>query len=140
MPSFPALIFFACLALLAVYAVCMVAKDLAILFLEAIGHLPGHAVYGAARSGKWPALERNWLKVHPHCAACGGTQDVSVHHKKPFHLHPDLELDPGNLITLCERHNCHLMIGHSGDWHAFNPHVEEDARILRRRIEQRRYE
>ena len=108
--------------------------------LAPVGHLPALPVYGTARSGKWPALEKNWLKVHPHCAACGTLDDVSVHHKRPFHLDPQLELDPMNLITLCEKHQCHLMVGHSGDWHAYNPHVEEDARSLARRIKQRQYE
>ena len=140
MPSPLAFLFAACLGLLAVYAVCMVAKDLAVLFLRAVGHLPALPVYGAARSGRWPALERKWLGLHPTCAACGNSEQCSVHHKRPFHLHPDLELDPANLITLCERHCCHLMVGHCGDWHAYNPHVEEDSKVLRRRVEQRRYE
>jgi hypothetical protein len=50
------------------------------------------------------------------------------------------ELEPRNLISLCEKHCCHLMIGHSGDWHAFNPHVEEDAKFLAKRMEKREYE
>ena len=140
MPSPLAFLFAACLGLLAVYAVCMVAKDLAVLFLRAVGHLPALPVYGAARSGRWPALERDWLRVHPRCAACGADDNISVHHKKPFHLHPDLELDPGNLITLCEKHCCHLMIGHAGDWHAFNPRVETDAAVMLKRVETRKYE
>ena len=110
------------------------------MFLRAIGHLPRPPVYGAARSGKWRALEQNWLKIHPYCAGCGTTDQVTVHHKEPFHLCPEKELDPCNLITLCERHCCHLMLGHAGDWHAYNPHVVEDAAILHRRVAQRKYE
>ena len=104
------------------------------------GIVPKRPVYGAARSGKWPRVERAWLAVHPTCAACGGKEQVSVHHKRPFHLHPELELDAANLISLCERHCCHLMIGHSGDWHAYNSHVEDDARIAFLRVQKRRYE
>ena len=137
--SLPALIFAAFLCIVAMY-VAALAKDLAVLFLRAIGFLPVAPVYGTARSGKWPALERAWLKVHPTCAACGTGDQVSVHHKRPFHLHPELELDTGNLISLCEKHNCHLMVGHSGDWHAYNPHVADDARVLAKRVEQRKYE
>ena len=140
MPSLPALVFIAALAIVVAYVAAALAKDLAVLFLCAIGHLPRRPNYTAARSGKWPTLEHNWLKVHPACAACGTTEQVAVHHKKPFHIHPELELEPTNLITLCEKHCCHLMIGHAGDFHAFNPHVEEDAKILRKRVEQRRYE
>jgi hypothetical protein len=138
--SLPALIFYAALAIVGIYAACALAKDVAVLFLRAIGHLPMAAVYGTPRSGKWPTLEKNWLKVHPDCAACGTDEQVSVHHKRPFHLHPDLELDPANLITLCEKHCCHLMVGHGGDWHAYNPHVEEDAKVLNKRVQGRRYE
>ena len=140
MPSPFGLVFFAALGLLAIYAVCIVAKDLAVLFLRTVGHLPALPVYGAARSGRWPTLEANWLKVHRSCAACGTTENVSVHHKKPFHLHPDLELDSTNLITLCEKHSCHLMIGHAGDWHAYNPRVETDAAVMLKRVETRKYE
>jgi hypothetical protein len=140
MPPLPVILFAVLFGLVAIYAAAALAKDVAVLFLRAVGHLPRPASYGAERSGKWPALERNWLKVHPCCAGCGTTEQVSVHHKRPFHLHPDLELDSGNLISLCEKHNCHLMLGHSGDWHAYNPHVEEDAKFLARRVQQRKYE
>ena len=134
------LILFAAVALIGLFASIAVIQDVVALLARAVGLLPKRPIYGAARSGKWPALERNWLKVHPHCAACGTSEQVSVHHKRPFHLHPDLELDPANLITLCEKHCCHLMHGHNGDWHAYNPHVEEDTRFFRRRVEQRKYE
>ena len=140
MPSPLTLLFVALFAVLLLYAAAAVAKDLAVLFLRAVGYLPALPVYGAARSGRWHTLEANWLKVHPHCAACGTRENVSVHHKHPFHLAPELELEPRNLITLCEKHCCHLMIGHSGDWHAFNPHVEADAAMLAKRVEKREYE
>ena len=100
--SLPTLIFVALVAVVAAYAACAVAADVAVIFLRTIGFLPIAPVYGTARSGKWPALERDWLKVHPACAACGCRDRVSVHHKRPFHLHPELELKPTNLIT-CAR-------------------------------------
>ena len=128
------------LGALALLAARMLARDLAILFLRAIGHLPGAPVYGASRSGRWPKLERDWLKLHDACAACGSTDQVSVHHKMPFHLAPERELDPANLISLCEKHGCHFSFGHNYDWHAYNLHVEEDARLQSRRVQQRKYE
>lgn len=97
-------------------------------------------LYKATRSGKWPARRRKYLALHPHCAACGSSEDVEPHHIRPFHLHPDLELDADNLVSLCEKHGCHLAFGHNYDWHAFNPHVEEDCRIQAMRTKQRRYE
>lgn len=81
------------------------------------------------RSPQWPALEKKTREAHPNCAACGGNQRLQVHHKRPFHLHPELELDPSNLIVLCEEagKNCHLEIGHGGSFSAYNPNVEADA-------------
>jgi len=48
---------------------------------------------------------------------------------KPFHLHPELELDPTNLITLCMQpgQECHLYVGHGDSWKAYNPDVKQDA-------------
>ena len=59
---------------------------------------------------------------------------LNVHHVKPFHLFPDLELDAGNLITLCERgaFSCHWIVGHGGrDWRDYNPTCVADAAYLR---------
>lgn len=80
------------------------------------------------RSPKWHGVRDAFLKDHASCAACGGTVKLQVHHKQPFHLHPDLELEPTNLITLCETvTKCHLKIGHLGNWKSFNPNVVDDA-------------
>jgi len=84
----------------------------------------------APRSPKWRALRRHHLAAHPTCAACGRTRSLQVHHIRPVHLWPDLELDPDNLITLCEgvlRGRCHLHIGHLGHWYRWNPDVAADA-------------
>ena len=81
------------------------------------------------RSPLWPAAEKKHLKAHPTCASCGTIVEVQVHHKKPFHLHPELELDPTNLISLCMEapKNCHLRVGHGDSFKAYNPNVVEDA-------------
>ena len=90
------------------------------------------------RSPKWPALQRKHLKLHPECEACGAKVELNVHHVKPFHLYPWLELDPENLITLCRQH--HLTIGHDPDgpwgpakpdWNAENENVRDHARMWR---------
>lgn len=79
------------------------------------------------RSSKWPAVRTAWLLVNPRCALCGGTEDVEVHHVVPFHVDPSRELDPSNLLTLCEESrrlnglNCHLFAGHLGNWQQYNP-------------------
>lgn len=79
------------------------------------------------RSPKWPHVEKLHLKLEPTCAACGSTKKLNVHHKKPFHLFPQLELDLNNLITLCMDKQCHIKIGHGGDFKSYNPDVAEDA-------------
>ena len=134
------LIFYAALALAGLFASLVLAKDVVVLVARACGILPKRPIDAAARSGKWPAFRRKYLAMHPTCAACGCTDQVEPHHIHPFHLHPDKELDAENLISLCEKHGCHLAFGHNYDWHAFNPHVAEDCRIQAMRTKQRRYE
>lgn len=77
------------------------------------------------RSPHWPAVRRQHLLKEGFCRYCGGTKNLEVHHIRPFHLAPTLELDPKNLITLCEcfGSECHLKIGHLGNWRSFNPNV-----------------
>lgn len=106
-----------------------------------VGVLQGKHPLTKRRSGKWSTVRGRHLMSNPCCAVCGGTKKLQVHHKKPFHLQPELELDPGNLITLCEVDrggvNCHLFVGHLGNFKAFNPTVAEDATAWRQKIESR---
>jgi len=91
----------------------------------------GKAPLTTARSSKWAGVRAAHLKVQPLCAVCEGKENLNVHHIRPFHLHPDLELEPTNLITLCEceKHglNCHLLIGHLGSFKNINPEVIADV-------------
>jgi len=82
------------------------------------------------RSPAWDDVRDAFLAKFKHCAACGGTQQLNVHHKFPFHYvvlcgRPDLELDPRNLITLCVRKDCehHVLLGHLDDYESYNPRV-----------------
>ena len=84
----------------------------------------------AIRSSHWETVRKKHLKSFPTCAACGCSDDLQVHHIKPFHLDPELELEESNLITLCEsqdNHKCHLNIGHLGNFKNENPNVVKDA-------------
>ena len=87
--------------------------------------------YFEGRSSKWPALRKEWLMDYPCCAVCGGTKKLEVHHILPVHLFPYYELEPTNLITLCESKNhgvnCHLFVGHLGDYSRYNPDVRKDS-------------
>jgi len=81
------------------------------------------------RSPRWETVRKRHLKSFPACAACGCEQQLQVHHIKPFHLYPELELENSNLITLCENkgYQCHLNVGHLGSWKKENPNVVQDA-------------
>lgn len=81
------------------------------------------------RSSHWEALRQSHLETNPQCAACEGLVSMQVHHIKPFHIYPELELDKDNLITLCENKEtkCHLKIGHLGSWRNENPDVVQNA-------------
>jgi 5-methylcytosine-specific restriction protein A len=82
---------------------------------------------GEKRSPKWPKVEEDFRAAHPQCECCGTRQGLQVHHIKPFHLDPVLELDETNLITLCMSENeCHLRVGHGDDFKAYNPNVVQD--------------
>ena len=85
---------------------------------------------GAPRSPQWAALARAHLRQEGWCRYCGSTEHLQVHHVLPFHLFPDQELNPANLITLCMNPDslCHLRIGHLGDWFKYNPKVRSLAK------------
>lgn len=98
------------------------------------------ARHGIARSPEWPRVEHAHLQAQPQCVACGAAgPGLQVHHMFPFHYcvalgRPDLELDPRNLITLCETEegkpgsNHHLLIGHLDDFKSSNLDVDVDAK------------
>lgn len=100
-----------------------------------------HSTAFEGRSSKWAALRVSWLAEHPFCAACAGKSNLDVHHIRPVHYYPELELDANNLLTLCSHpsRNCHLLVGHSGDWSAYNPNVIEDAALMLLRRQNRLY-
>lgn len=83
-----------------------------------------------ARSPQWGAVRARHLEQFPTCAVCERNAMLNVHHIKPYHLYPELELEPGNLVTLCEwpSLNCHLFVGHLLSWKLYNPNVIADAR------------
>lgn len=90
------------------------------------------------RSSHWAKVREEHLKNHPCCALCGGVEKLQVHHIHPFHIHPEMELDPTNLITLCEseKHgiNCHLFFGHLGNFKNVNESVIDDVKIWNEKL------
>ena len=86
--------------------------------------LNGKAPKGAKRSSKWRKVRRAHLAKHPRCAICLSKKKVEVHHIIPFSFAPDQELEPDNLVSLCENKkygiNCHLLVGHLGNYRRIN--------------------
>ena len=93
----------------------------------------------SSRSPKWSRVRAAHLKDNPTCAVCGTKHKIEVHHILPFHLFPEQELNPANLITLCENSDygiiCHLLVGHLGDYKNLNRNVREDAVYWKGRLD-----
>lgn len=98
---------------------------------------PGEPMPLTARSPRWPAVRARHLAQHPTCAACDTGDGLQVHHLLPVQHFPGGELEPGNLLTLCETRGCHFRVGHCFSWHSWNPHAREDAALLLKRIRER---
>jgi len=95
---------------------------------------PGLVAAGVPRSPKWAKVRAAHLKAHPACEACGQRDALEVHHVQPFHLQPDLELDPANLMTLCGD-PCHIVHGHLMAWARYSPTARTDVRTYRANLE-----
>jgi 5-methylcytosine-specific restriction endonuclease McrA len=88
------------------------------------------------RSGSWPKVRKEHLESNPNCAACGRNKKIEVHHIKPFHSNPELELNPNNLISLCDD-PCHFVFGHLMNYKSWNVNVIEDCRAYYEKIKNR---
>ena len=90
------------------------------------------------RHPDWPKVRRQFLKQHPHCEVCHTTKGLTAHHILPIWIYPALELEPTNLITLCNSGaNHHLTFGHLCNYKSHNEHVVRDAEAWRKRIDER---
>ena len=79
------------------------------------------------RAGEWRRIRAEHLAKEPACVACGRTDRVTVHHIIPVSISPILELDPQNLITLCDQ-PCHFVFGHFMNYHCYNNEVRKMAK------------
>ena len=91
------------------------------------------------RSNGWRKVRKKHIKKHRICAACGRTRSLEVHHVEDFSENPELELDPDNLLTLCDAGTkCHFSLGHLGNWKSINPDILKDAAWYLDKIKNRR--
>lgn len=101
----------------------------------------GKAALGETRSSQWPKVRAAHLVKNPKCAVCDGDKTLEVHHIVPFNQNPQLELDPKNLITLCEASyggvTCHLWFGHLGNYKSWNAKVAADAKAWMAKLKKR---
>jgi len=104
-------------------------------FLE---KLSGKIPLKKKRHKNWSKFRKVYLKTYPRCAVCGSYKKLEVHHIIPFHVMPELELDPSNLIVLCESKkygiNCHLLMGHLGNYKKYNLNVVFDVMQWREKL------
>jgi hypothetical protein len=102
-----------------------------------LDRMTGRVPPGADRHKDWPRIRNEWIRNHPECAVCGRSERLQAHHIIPFHVAPELELEPVNLVTLCTRRkvlNCHLVFGHLGRWTDYNPNCIRDAQEWNRKL------
>jgi hypothetical protein len=104
--------------------------------MSLVRHLTNKAKHAlrapSARSPQWQHVRGEFLKANPKCIACGLTDNLEAHHVVPFHLRPEWELEPLNLIPLCMGRDrwCHLLVGHGDNFRMFNPNAVVDAADL----------
>ena len=93
------------------------------------------------RSKLWPRTRKVYILKNKECFVCNGTKKLEVHHIKPYHIYPELELVDTNFITLCENDkggiNCHLAFGHLGSYKSYNVNVRKDAQNWNVKIKNR---
>ena len=107
---------------------------LTLLFLALYRKKPSTSARGflSVRSGAWRRIRNEHLEKHGFCAICGSDENLTVHHIQSFSEHPELELCPDNLITLCENKNlnCHFVFGHKMRWTNLNRELPETIRYM----------
>lgn len=87
----------------------------------------------AKRSPQWSSVRKVHLDSNNACAACGRNKKLEVHHIEPVHINPDRELDPSNLITLCDD-PCHLIFGHLMNYKSWNKDVIYDCKVYLNKV------
>lgn len=94
----------------------------------------GQIAAGTPRSPQWPAFLKRFL-AGKSCAVCGRNDEpLTGHHVVPFHVDRTRELDPANVIPVCDdspSRKCHLLVCHLGDWRLVNPDCGQHAAMLR---------
>jgi 5-methylcytosine-specific restriction endonuclease McrA len=108
--------------------------DSALQFSKSIDtHLGLFGANSEPRSPQWTKVRDAHIKIDPICNVCGTKEDLNVHHIIPFHVDKSKELEPTNLITLCNHNGCHFTFGHLFNWSSSNPNVIVDAATFKQK-------
>jgi len=89
------------------------------------------------RDPSWTAVSKQMIMdAGNKCSLCGKSENLITHHIIPVHIDKSLELNPNNLIVLCENltHNCHFITGHLLSWRSYNSTVIDDVKYLHDKI------
>lgn len=90
------------------------------------------AIKRRTRSRHWGAFSDWFIAENSLCEGCGTHRHLQVHHVKDFARNPHLELDWSNLSALCmDERECHLRLGHGGNFRFSNPGLRADLEELR---------
>jgi hypothetical protein len=89
------------------------------------------------RASRWRVVRAAHLRKEPACAACGRSVDVVAHHVIPVSFDESRELDPENLLTLCD-YPCHIVFGHLMNFHCYNKDVRKMVAEYRRAVNKRK--
>lgn len=86
---------------------------------------PKFSILNVRETYKYRKIMKQYSLEHPVCQFCGISGGrIDVHHKIPVSQAPELACDKSNLITLHRKPQCHLVVGHHGNWKDFNKNVE----------------
>lgn len=94
-------------------------------------------MFGGDRSPRWREVRAEHILKEPVCQACGKTAKLDVHHIVPVAIDKSRELDPENLITLCNQ-PCHLVFGHFMSYYCYNSAVREMVAEYRAALDKRK--
>lgn len=93
--------------------------------------------FGGERDPRWREVRAEHILKEPVCQACGKDIKLDVHHIVPVAIDKSRELDPENLITLCNQ-PCHLVFGHFMSYYCYNSDVREMTKIYRQSLAARK--
>ena len=67
-----------------------------------------------------------YLFEHPTCQFCGKPGGkVEVHHTVPVSADPSRAADMSNMVTLHRKPQCHLVVGHVGNFRDYNRNLAQ---------------